>query len=291
MEARSAKSDSPEPTVWPVSAIVKVFQDNAPPAQPARPASRLPAMTGAAAACLAEPAGLAAGAGRGRAAGPLDGNAVTDISVGVVGYVPVDHPTNYYNSKSPAWHRKVPERAGPIGRLGGLVARSNLATRHVRTRRPGDRNRSGSRSAVPKDAMAGDYRGKVRFVVAGTTEAQMPFDVHVWDFTLPDEMHVKAIFDSHQHEPIWAVPGKTFEQVRRNFWRFLAQRRVCPDRIEPRPILRYEQGRVIADFKAFDEAADFYFNTLKLPHSYTPARFLLLRLGLSAAGQVRRATL
>ena len=72
---------------------------------------------------------------------------------------------------------------------------------------------------------------------------------------------------------MWAVPGKTQPQVRRDFWRFMAQRRACPDRIEPPPMLRYEKGRVVADFTAFDEAADFYFNTLKLPHSYTPAMF------------------
>ena len=103
--------------------------------------------------------------------------------------------------------------------------------------------------------------------------AELPFTLHVWDFALPEEMHVKAIFDCRQGGSMWAVPGQTLEQTRREFWRFMAERRLCPDTIHPAPSLRYENGKVTADFAAFDEAAEYYFNTLKMPHAYTPWLF------------------
>jgi hypothetical protein len=272
MEARLAKQLA-GPTVWPVNAIVKVFQDSVPPVQPV--AARITAARND-----REPLQLALRSPQSLqqvqvcVEPPLraDGRRLTDISVGVVGYVPVDHPTNYYNTQSPAWVRKSPTDPGRSDGWAGwwpdpILPRYTLELPAQVT------EAVWITVAVPKNAAAGDYRGKVRLVAAGATLAEMPFDVHVWDFTLPDEMHVKAIFDCHQHGPTWAVPGKTFEQVRRDCWKFMAQRRTCPDRIEPPPILRYERDHVVADFTAFDEAADFYFNTLKLPHSYTPAMF------------------
>ena len=48
---------------------------------------------------------------------------------------------------------------------------------------------------VPKGVPAGDYTGAVRLVAGGQRLWQQPFTVHVWDFTLPDERHVTAKFD------------------------------------------------------------------------------------------------
>ena len=136
--------------------------------------------------------------------------------------------------------------------------------------------------SVPKDAVAGDYRGKVRFLAAGATLAEAPFTVHVWDFTLPDEMHVKAIFDCRQHDPIWAVPGKTPEQVRRDFWRFMAQRRVCPDRIEPPPSLRYEKGSVRGRLHGVRRGGRFLFQ-----HAQVAALLHAGRCSIASAGACR----
>jgi hypothetical protein len=272
MEAREAR-ELAGLTLWPVNAIVKVFHDSAPPAQPV--AARITAARND-----REPLQLALRSPRAlqqvqvRVEPPLraDGKRLTDISVGVVGYVPIDHPTDYYNTQSPAWVRKSPGGPGRSDGWAGWWPDPLLPCDALDI--PAQVTEAvWITVSVPKDAAAGDYRGRVRLVAAGATLAETPFEVHVWDFTLPDEMHVKAIFDCRQRGPTWAVPGKTFEQVRRDFWKFMAQRRTCPDRIEPPPLLRYENGRVVADFTAFDEAADYYFNTLKLPHSYTPAMF------------------
>jgi hypothetical protein len=272
MEARAAK-ELAGPTLWPVNAIVKVFPDSAPPAQAV--AARITAARND-----REPLQLALRSPRAveklqvRVDPPqnAEGKCLADVTVGVVGYVPIDHPTNYYNTQSPAWVRKSPSGPGRSDGWAGWWPDPILP--HDALELPAQTTETlWITVSVPKDAAAGDYRGKVRLTAAGATVAEMPFDVHVWDFTLPDEMHVKAIFDCRQQAAVWAVPGKTQPQVRRDFWKFMAQRRTCPDRIEPPPVLRYEKGRVVADFTAFDEAADFYFNTLKLPHSYTPAMF------------------
>jgi hypothetical protein len=63
----------------------------------------------------------------------------------------------------------------------------------------------------------------------------------------------------------------------------MAERRVCPDTIHPAPILSYRDGQVTADFTAFDQAAEYYFNELKLPHAYTPGYFYLFGWGLPPA--------
>jgi hypothetical protein len=271
MESRAAVNLSGV-TVWPVNAVEKVFQDDAP--EKPHPARITAARN------EKEPLQLAVRSPR---AVPhvqvvveppthASGKRLTDVSVGVVGYVPVDHPTNYYSSKSPAWQRKVPTDPGRSDGWAGwwpdpILPRDTFGLAAQVTQPVW------ITINVPKNATAGDYRGKVRFMSAGTALAEMPFTVRVWGFAIPDEVHIKAIFDCRQGDPMWAVPGKTPEQTRRAFWQFMAQRRVCPDRITPEPKLRYENGHVVADFTAFDEAADFYFNTLKLPHSYTPELF------------------
>ena len=271
METRAAATLA-GPTAWPVNAIVKVFQDDQPPAAPAAAALT-------AARNEYEPLQLALCSPRAlrqvRAVvvPPLDSHVHRlEVSVGVVGYVPVDHPTNYYNTTGPAWQRKVPTTPGRSDGWPGWWPDPLL---------PHDTFDLAAHVTqpvwvtvyVPADAAPGDYVGRVRFEADHVVVAEVPFRVHVWNFAIPDQRHIKAIFDCHQSGPLWAVPGKTFEQVRRDFWQFMAQRRVCPDRIQPDPQLRYEKGRVAADFTAFDEAADYYFNTLKLPHSYTPSQF------------------
>jgi hypothetical protein len=126
--------------------------------------------------------------------------------------------------------------------------------------------------AAPKDARPGDYRGSVRFEAGGKTLKSVPFTVRVWGFTLPDELHTAAIYDAGLGDR-WSIPGRTDQQTRWQFWRFMAEHRVCPDTVRPEPILRYENGKVVSDFTEYDRAAEYYFNELHLPHTYTPWYF------------------
>ena len=259
-------------TVWAVNAVVKLFQDDLPPAaiQPARiTAGRNEA----------EPLQLAVRSPEAvskvtvQVDPPANGRGarLADVEVNVVGYVPIDHATNYYSSNSPAWHRKFPTSPGACDGWPGMwpdpllpqtafdlaanVTQPIWITVHV-----------------PKDAAPGDYRGKATLSAGGKSLKEIPFTVHVWDFALPDELHTAAIYDL-RIDGRWRVPGQSDEETRRQFCRFMAEHRVCPDGIRPEPVIRYENGKATADFTEFDKAAAYYFDVLKLPHTYTPWYF------------------
>ncbi|MCR4410964.1 MAG: DUF4091 domain-containing protein, partial [Thermoguttaceae bacterium] len=69
-------------------------------------------------------------------------------------------------------------------------------------------------------------------------------------------------------------------EAARDIMRFMARRRLCPDSVQPPPTIKYENGRVAADFAEFDKAAAWYFDELKLPFSYTPWTFYLFGWGM-----------
>ena len=296
--------------VWPVNPVVKVFRWDAPPEKPA-PARLYAARN------EAEPLQLAVrsptGAGGVGVRVEVDppkgpGGAVLDtIETAVVGYVPIDHPTSYYRSESPAWHRKYPRRPGRCDGWAGwwpdpLLPGKTFALESDRTQPVW------VTVHVPKDAPAGDYRGAVRLVAGGGEKwrggsphpprtgapneasaagtetrraqtgaavlAEVPLTVHVWDFALPEEAHVKAIYDVRLHGRWWRDDiGGDRQAYLKRFWKFMAERRVSPNHIQPAPTIRYKNGKVEADFAAYDEAAAYYFDVLGLPHTYTPWQF------------------
>jgi hypothetical protein len=260
-------------SVWPVNAVVKVFREDLPPA----------AIPPAAIACARnekEPLQLAVRSDRAVPGVKVDvvtpknpaGRALDGVEVGVVGFVPVDHPSNYFNSKSPAWHRKIPAGRGGCDGWAGWWP-DPLLPESAFDLKPRATQPVWITVSVPKDAVAGEYAGRVRLTAAGAALAEVPFTVRVRDFVLPDETHLKAVYDCRQHGAAWAVPGKTPQESRQAFWAFMAERRVCPDTIHPEPKLEYKDGRVIADFTEFDRAAEHFFNVLKFPHAYTPGPF------------------
>jgi len=254
---------------WPVNAVVKVFEDDPPPRE--APAARITVARNE-----REPLQLAF---RSAKAIPgvmaevdpptnAQGARLTDLQVEVVGYVPIDHTTSYYSSTSPAWHRKYPTSPGACDGWPGMwpdpLLPRNTFDLAANTTQP-----IWVTVAVPKDAAPGDYRGTVRLTAAGKPVKEVPFTVHVWGFTLPDETHTAAIYDT-RIDSRWEIPGQTHEETEHEFWRFMAEHRVCPDGIRPDPVLKYENGKVVADFTEFDKAAEYYFDVLKLPHTYTP---------------------
>ncbi len=263
---------------WPVNPVVKVFQDDVPPrdVEPARISMARNEY---------EPLQLAIRSDRQLTGVQVqvvpprrtDGAALGDPEIGVVGYVPIDYPTNYYNSKTPAWVRKYPTTAPACDGWAGYWPDPLL---------PRDRFDLAARSTQPvwitfrtaADTAPGDYTGTVRFVCGGEQVACASLTVHVWDFALPRENHVGAIYDLRMSSR-WDIPGKAPEEARRDFLKFMADRRVCPDTIEPAPDIRYENGQVIADFTAFDRAAHYALDELGMMHFYTPWYFYLFGWG------------
>lgn len=265
-------------TVWPVNALVKVFRDDPPPAQ-------IPAARISAARNEKEPLQLAIRSTRavGRVTVEVDepihpsGARLTDVQVGVVGYVPIDHASDYFSFNGPPWRRKLPGGAGGSDGWAGWWPDPLLPQRTFDL----FANRTQPiwlTVSIPKTAPAGDYEGAVHLVAGGKTIREIPFVVHVWDFALPDESHVKAIYDLRL-DGEWEAPGRTADETRNQFWRFMGDHRVCPDAVQPAPEIAYVEGRVVADFSAYDRAAREYFDVLHLPHTYTPWSFYMIQWG------------
>ncbi|MFW6171191.1 MAG: glycoside hydrolase domain-containing protein [Planctomycetota bacterium] len=261
-----------EPTAWSTNAIVKVFRNDLPPPEPKT--ARLSAAGNEKEplqVCIRGPKAL--DDVRVNVVSPknANGESLDDITVNLVGYVPIDHKTDYYRSQSPTWHRRYPTSSGRCDGWSGMWPDPLLP--HESFDLPAHCTQPvWITVSVPKDAASGDYTGKVVFSHdSGLVE--FPFHVHVWDFTLPDENHVKAIYDLRMNDSQWDIPGQTQQETRRRFWRFMAQRRVSPHRIEPPPSFANEGGNVTVDFSEFDEAAAYYFDELNLPHAYTPWHF------------------
>ncbi len=265
--------------VWQVPAVEKVFPDTPAPreAGPARIA---------AARNEAEPVQLALRSGRAIGdvrvevdppAGP-GGATIEDVEVRVVGYVPIDYPTSYYQSQAPGWHRLRPTaRFASEGWPGlwpdPLLPRAALDLAADSTKAVWITVRVG------EDAPAGDYAGAVRLVAEGATVAEVPFDLRVWDFALPESPSLAAIYDVRlgPGAALWEKPlGELYDEVAE----LMAANRLSPDVIRPGPRFRREGDRVVADFTEFDRAARRHFDDFGLPVAYTPWDFYLFGWGL-----------
>ncbi len=264
-------------TVWPVNPIVKVFPDDLPP-------NDIPAAHISAARNEKEPLQLVL---RSPDAVPEvtvevdspsngEGGLLNDISIGVVGYVPVDHPSGYYNSTLPSYCRRYPTGNGDSDGWAGLwpdylVPTSTFAL-SANVSQP-----VWITVSVPADAAPGDYQGAVRFMNGAQVLKEVPFTVHVWNFTLPDKPHAGAVFDlwGITGDSQWVGPGQLADQVRGEVEEMMSAHRLCPDMIRPEPEFHYDSstGQVTVDFTAYDQAAERYFNELKLPYTYAPSCF------------------
>lgn len=263
---------------WPVNPIVKIFPDEPAPANAPAEAS----------ACLArgekEPLQIAL-----RSARPVDGvraqvtplegpggAKLADVAVNVVGFVPIDHPTSYFQSDTPTWERKFPVRGGQCDGWAGLWPDPLLPDAAFRL---APNQTAAVWLTVGADAQTppGEYRGALRLVSAGQTLAQVPLRVRVWGFALPEERNLAAIYDIRcKPADLW---GGTNAELYRSVAEFMHQRRLCPDSVQPWPSLAYRDGRAVADFTEFDRAAEWYFGQMKFPRSYMPWHFYLFGWG------------
>lgn len=205
------------------------------------------------------------------------GEKLRDFEVRVVGYVPIDYPSGYYSSTTPPWHRKYPTAKPGSDGWAGFWPDPLLPTSQFDLK-PNETQPIWIIFKSPERISAGDYSGSIRLLVGNKTLKEIPFTVHIWDFALPKETHMGAIYTCGIG-PAWILPGKTQDETRKLFWRFMAERRLSPGNIYPEPILRYENGRVIADFSEFDKACEYYFNELNLPYAFTPSQFYLFGWG------------
>ncbi len=269
-------------TAWPVNPIVKVFYEDLPPEQinPARIS---------AARNETEPLQLALRSPRAyhqlRAEiippkNP-EGQQLDQVSLSVVGYVPINYPTNYYRTEAPSWHLKYP--TGDIGSDGWTgfwpdpLLPIDTFDLPANTTQP-----IWIEVTIPEGAASGDYTGQIILYQKDVPVKEIPWTVHVWNFSIPNEPQFGATYDfrfpDHLRDP---GPDLFRNDLNKNefrdmYWSFMAKHKINGGEILPPPVFQYANGKVHADFTEYDKAASIYFDELKLPFVYAPSDFFYL---------------
>ena len=183
------------------------------------------------------------------------------ISVGIakVEYVHVTHPTD--PTCLPGWYPDpLPPLPWPVALAGGKNQPLWL-TFHV-----------------PRDAKAGDYHGQLNLKTS-LGNFQVPLHVHVYDFALPQETHLKSALglgtgsiDVYQNLKEQSDKELVFEKYLQNF----ADHRISPYSfydyapMDIRFVCEGTNKHAQVDFTKFDRAAErwldsAHFNTFQLP--------------------------
>ncbi|MBT4814239.1 MAG: DUF4091 domain-containing protein [Lentisphaerae bacterium] len=260
---------------WPVHPVIKVFREDFPPQQP-------PALAVQMARNEQEPLQIALRGSQPITAARIEvdapstpsGSRLPTPEIGVVGYVPIDHKTSYYRSETPVWHRKMPRGGGSCDGWAGWWPDPILPTSTVDLV-PGQTQPIWLTFKTTADAKPGVYRGAVRVLAEGKSIASLPYTVTVWDFALPDTHSLAAIYDVRASGGWWAEDGMSGKQLRERMMRFLAQKKLCADRVRTQPVFKREGNRIVADFTAYDESMTLFFDELKFPKGYTPGFFYI----------------
>ncbi|MBK8881973.1 MAG: hypothetical protein IPN67_06165 [Bacteroidales bacterium] len=174
-----------ELAVWPVNPVVKVFHEDLPPmniqplgisvakneTEPLQIALRSPVESRNMRIEVTQPMNSG-------------GQKLDRVSLNIVGYVPIDYPSNYYEKKVPYWHLKYPTE--PIGSDGF----SGYWPDPLLPAKPFDLKANTTQPIwievnVPDGTLPGDYSGKIKIYSEETLIKELPWTVHVWNFTLP----------------------------------------------------------------------------------------------------------
>lgn len=131
---------------------------------------------------------------------------------------------------------------------------------------------------VPAGARPGDYRGRITLQAEGFT-AQIPLELHVWNFALPERNHLQTAFGLSVGN-IFRYHGLKTEADQRRvldlYFQSFAEHRISPydptplDPIQVKFLPQENPPRAEVDFTAFDramsEAVDkYHFNNFDVP--------------------------
>ena len=218
-------------TAWSVDPIIKVFHETLPPQDSGGPFALSLARNEEEALQIAVRTGHDIPNVKIEVDTPTNkrGQRIGDFTVGWVGYVPIDHRTAFSRLRTPAWELKYPTSAGlsdgwsgwwpdPIRPTakGALVANQTQAI--------------WLSFKTAADTPAGTYKGQIRFLADGKTLDAIPFTLTVWDFTLPQSSACAAIYDVHLNKH-WLADGASAATQRERIMRFMASKKVCPNRV------------------------------------------------------------
>jgi len=274
LEAARSEDGQTGLAVWQVDPVTKVFPDEIPGPRPRR--VELTAARGEREACqLVLRSDTEVERARVSATPPArDGHHLPAPRIERVGFVPIDYPSGYYASRLPAYFRLCPQGApGSDGWAGEwpdpLIPDGSFALQ------PGRAQPVWVTVEVPADAEPGEYRCEIT-IETGEQMVRIPLRIDVLRLTLPRETSIRAIYDLRSGTGQNIHDGRPMKESLRDWYRFMAERRVCPDSIVPEPVFTYADGKVTMDATEFDEMATLCFDELGMKHMYTPWLFYAL---------------
>jgi len=263
-------------TVWPVNPVVKVFHEDLFPSQ-------VESLHISTAKNETEPLQIALRSNkdftnmRVEVKNPVnsEGRKLDQVSVNIVGYVPIDYPSNYYEKKVPYWHLKYPMEA--IGSDGWSGFWPDPLLPHETFKLEANTTQPiWIEVTVPEGTVSGDYTGQINIFQNDSLVKEIPWTVHVWDFALPQKNSFGAIYDIRSAEDMPEpmadlilddLPGN---ELRNMYLSFMAKHRISSGEISPAPKVNYQGGKVSIVFSEYDKAAAYYFDELKNPFAYLP---------------------
>ncbi len=262
--------------IWQENPIVKVFPDDL-------PKSKLEGIRISAARNETEPIQLALRSPRKNRDLTIkvlppknkDGKELDQIEVGIVGYVPIDTPSSYYQDyEKPYWQMKIAQGRFGCDGWAGWWPDPILPVQTFDL--PADETHAAwIEISVPMRATAGTYKGSIQILSKKKVLKKVPLEVTVRSFQLPDASNVQAIYDLRFRDRQRYGTKRTQQQIHKAVWKYMKQHRISPETILPEPDWTIQNGTVTADFSAFDAAASVYFDELKFQLSYTPWEFHL----------------
>ena len=127
---------------------------------------------------------------------------------------------------------------------------------------------------VPRGTPAGDYYGTLSLMEDKSVAARVRLSAHVWDFTLPAEMHLPAAFEFYgirKSYPRYRDEStgewiSRIERLKRAYYIDMLRHRVSPMRNLGYPhFTGLENGGFKFDFSEFDEKYRFYVERMNQP--------------------------
>lgn len=127
---------------------------------------------------------------------------------------------------------------------------------------------------APPGTPAGDYAGTITIREGPQTVATVGLRTHVWDFTLPDEMHLPAAFDFYDIRPSYPrgegesaeAWGQRIASIERAYYTDMLRHRISPIRNLGYPrFIGVEKGVFRFDFSDFDRNHDLYVGQMHQP--------------------------
>lgn len=145
------------------------------------------------------------------------------VEVCLVNYVPVTIPTDAAGNVGD-WPDPLPPYEGPISIPAGWNQPLWLTVR------------------VPENAAAGDYKGEIQ-LSSGDWRALVPLRLHVWNFTLPKQTHLRTAWGLSDWN-IWRYHNLQTDEELDKVWdlymRNFAEHRICPYNPMARAPIRVE---------------------------------------------------